>query len=500
MRGRMPVMAASDDTPDRSRRRLLQAGAAVAWPAVLLPASAHAAAIPRNGHGDPGVRTAIGDGPVANAALAAFARAVAALKALPAQDPRSWTAIARQHRDFCPHHNWWFLPWHRAYLHYFEACCRSVLGDPGFRVPYWDWSRQPRLPAPFWAARGALHHARRDASAADALARELAGPEVVAEVVGSEIDVVLYGAATQSNDQVEMAGAGKFEGGPHNAVHAFIGGTMATTLAPTDPAFWPHHANVDRIWASWLHEHQGRVPQEARWHAHRLAAFHDPATGGMVSPPTSATLDADAFGARYDRHELPLRRARPAPRPLRARLRRFDAATDPRLPTLVAEAATGDAAATLRLRFASTPAFAAALDAALHGARTGTRTTGAVLLRLHGLRRVGAASVRVRLAAAGDHGAPGAPPGADTAGHVATLAFFGDDHHRPGHVGHGTEDGGEVVLDATAALAAVAAVAQPWTTVDLDLWLHAVDLSPSAVSGRAPVTVAIRRATLAALR
>ena len=65
--------------------------------------------------------------------LKGYKKAVELMKKLPASDPRSWKAQAKIHNDFCPHNNWWFLPWHRAYLFYFEQVCRDVLGDAPLR-------------------------------------------------------------------------------------------------------------------------------------------------------------------------------------------------------------------------------------------------------------------------------------------------------------------------------------------------------------------------------
>ena len=36
-------------------------------------------------------------------------------------DPRNWTNQANIHLNSCPHGNWYFLPWHRAYLMSLEA-------------------------------------------------------------------------------------------------------------------------------------------------------------------------------------------------------------------------------------------------------------------------------------------------------------------------------------------------------------------------------------------
>src|SRR5262245_48458449 len=46
--------------------------------------------------------------------ITTYRAAVAAMKALPATDPRNWNAQAEIHFNFCPHGNWFFLPWHRA--------------------------------------------------------------------------------------------------------------------------------------------------------------------------------------------------------------------------------------------------------------------------------------------------------------------------------------------------------------------------------------------------
>src|SRR5207244_3970381 len=49
------------------------------------------------------------------------------------------------------HGNWWFLPWHRGYLYYFERIVRKMSGSDTFRLPYWPWEKdgQNVLPVPF---------------------------------------------------------------------------------------------------------------------------------------------------------------------------------------------------------------------------------------------------------------------------------------------------------------------------------------------------------------
>ena len=79
--------------------------------------------------------------------LDSYARAVRAMLALPPEDPRNWYRQAIVHTLDCPHGNWWFLPWHRGYLGWFEQICRELSRDPYFALPYWDWTAEPRMPA-----------------------------------------------------------------------------------------------------------------------------------------------------------------------------------------------------------------------------------------------------------------------------------------------------------------------------------------------------------------
>lgn len=87
--------------------------------------------------------------PKAAPMLASYKKAIRAMLALPPSDPRNWYRNALTHTLDCPHGNWWFLPWHRGYLGYFEQICRELSGDPDFAMPYWDWSHNPDPSKPF---------------------------------------------------------------------------------------------------------------------------------------------------------------------------------------------------------------------------------------------------------------------------------------------------------------------------------------------------------------
>src|SRR5688500_756388 len=52
--------------------------------------------------------------------IPSYKKAVSAMLALEPTDARNWYRQAMVHLLDCPHGNWWFLPWHRAYLGWFE--------------------------------------------------------------------------------------------------------------------------------------------------------------------------------------------------------------------------------------------------------------------------------------------------------------------------------------------------------------------------------------------
>lgn len=195
--------------------------------------------------------------------LETYRKGVAAMKALPASDKRSWSYWVGIHNKYCPHRNWYFLPWHRAYLVGLENIIRSLTKTPSFAVPYWDWTSLPRLPEAFTAVMwgsvaNPLLDTTRLAAPTDTLPAELVGQPVM-DAIYAVTDYELFGtsrpkgqSSLSSSWQRKVGVQGTLESTPHNGVHNWMGGNMATMLSPTDPLFYLHHANCDRIWASWI--------------------------------------------------------------------------------------------------------------------------------------------------------------------------------------------------------------------------------------------------------
>ena len=159
-----------------------------------------------------------------------------------------------------------FLPWHRAYLYYFEMAMRDQV--PGVTVPWWDWTLRPprqnglpgifatRLvaarPNPLYSFRMRLPTARppvnrdtvRDLDAASALP----GKAAVEKVLTGNLDFSSFTRALEEN--------------LHDDVHGWVSGDMGVvTLAAYDPIFWSHHSMIDRLWWLWqVRNGNGNMP------------------------------------------------------------------------------------------------------------------------------------------------------------------------------------------------------------------------------------------------
>ena len=105
-----------------------------------------------------------------------YAKAIAKMQERPLTDSRSWRYQAAVHEfngnaapdeipadadtywNQCQHHSWFFLPWHRWYLLYFEAVIIDAIKELGgphetWALPYWNYSdgsaKALRLPKSF---------------------------------------------------------------------------------------------------------------------------------------------------------------------------------------------------------------------------------------------------------------------------------------------------------------------------------------------------------------
>jgi tyrosinase len=247
--------------------------------------------------------------------LVALRRAVAAMKALPPSDPRNWIRFADIHRTFCPHGNWYFLPWHRAYILSFERICRQLSRKADFALPYWDWTADRRFPAAFSAGNrnsNPLNHPRPGVANGFRLTDDMVGSQVISRIMQSP-DFEAFGNtrprgqdSTEARWQRRAGSATEFEFNPHNSVHQAVGGNMALIpLASRDPIFYLHHANVDRLWTDWNRRGNANSP-DPLW---RDFAFNRNFVNPNGSPWNVAAVgelsSTPALGYRYDDDDGP---------------------------------------------------------------------------------------------------------------------------------------------------------------------------------------------------
>lgn len=201
------------------------------------------------------------------AQLAAFRSAMTQAQAI--SDDRGYANHAGVHGlplpVYCTHGTELFLPWHRAYLYYFERALRDFV--PGIAHPFWDWSRTRSIPAAYNAAKdpeggpNPLHHSTMsDAAFKQAQQSTL---EPVAKLPAKTFRQPGPGEALPTpkalDDLLKISDFFSFSSALesiHGGLHGWVGGHMNwVPTAAFDPVFWAHHAQVDRLWRIWQLRH-----------------------------------------------------------------------------------------------------------------------------------------------------------------------------------------------------------------------------------------------------
>jgi tyrosinase len=180
-----------------------------------------------------------------------------------------------------------FLPWHRELLLRLEKDLNQVSQSTDLSIPYWDWTEDFSNPeqSPLWDDRlmggngdkekGYLVTTGRFSKWQ--LVRQF-GPKkrpdgrIVAGTLPEKSKIFrLMNIRTYDTSDWNTSSLNSFrnflegsmpistrsEPEMHNRVHVWIGGNMSLGSSPSDPVFYLHHANIDRIWASWQRKHFG---------------------------------------------------------------------------------------------------------------------------------------------------------------------------------------------------------------------------------------------------
>ena len=274
--------------------------------------------------------------------LLSYQDAIIKMRALPDEHPHSWKTQFEIHGKLCEHRSWFFLPWHRAYLYYYEDIIRELSGNENFALPYWDWSAHPELPTSFREEGSPLHHPRAitdtstpwlESTIPSEIERQLEST-VFTVIFGQEADTISTRTLADGTLKVTLNRfrSGALEGGAHNIIHSKLGGKRppwsdmgATEMAANDPIFWCHHANVDRLWAEWNEGGEGNRMAMAnsispKWSDHVFEDHFYDRKGNIVSVMVDTLVSTYKLGNetlregyRYQTQEElePLASARP---------------------------------------------------------------------------------------------------------------------------------------------------------------------------------------------
>ncbi|GIM91836.1 tyrosinase family protein [Paractinoplanes toevensis] len=272
----------------------------------------------------------------------AYAVAIAAMKALPRDDPRSLVyqcavhggAVEDRFLNQCQHFTWYFLPWHRMYLYWFEQIARKFIQDSAavddetkatWALPYWNYTDnrpagtvlQPGalpfrdvLPEPFRIpgnsgnalfvpgrnvslSRGGRIDPRSTSTQRALSETDFSRPPMPGIPPG-------FGGPSVGLHHDFSGSQGALESSPHGGVHVAVGGLMGRqNQAALDPIFWLHHANIDRLWETWRTQFKGENPTGADWLDTDTFFFHD-ADGNEVHQTVREVVETLDLNYEYE--------------------------------------------------------------------------------------------------------------------------------------------------------------------------------------------------------
>ncbi|KAK4386792.1 Polyphenol oxidase II, chloroplastic [Sesamum angolense] len=187
--------------------------------------------------------------------ISRFNLALQRMRDLPDSDPRSFMQQANVHCAYCNgaytypsgtgsqrleiqvHNCWLFFPSHRWYLYFFERILGSLINDPTFAMPYWNWDSPPD---------NNLNPTETALNNCAIMHNEM--------IRNANLLEDFMGRPYRRGDPINP-GAGTHEAGSHTAIHIWGGDPRQPTgedlgnfySAGRDPLFYAHHANVDRM-------------------------------------------------------------------------------------------------------------------------------------------------------------------------------------------------------------------------------------------------------------
>ena len=411
----------------------------------------------------PGVRENVADMDDNHPTIKSYHKAVKAMKKLKSTDPLSWTFQANMHGvpqdrgdhaawKWCQHGNWWFLPWHRGYLYFFELIVRKMSEDDQFRLPYWAWEQpgQNVLPMPFRNPgtnrdSNPLHDESRSSAnsgkpiqpggrnSSGSFYLDWMAAKRKTKFTHSEA-ALSYGGLKQPRTVLPAKPNGSEHGGmesnAHDLIHVAVNGRMGDpATAAQDPIFWLHHANVDRLWNRWLDVRGHDLPSDKDWYDQEFPFYNEQGKREVMDVATIIRLCGLHY--RYDDDErVPLIA-------MAAQLPQEGEIVEPTVIKLASAQpmlALGTTPFTKKLSFADEAK--PKLMAALSGATAQNVEPPAVILQVEGIVAPKTANVvyEVFVRKIGDD--------SSTTTYVGTISFFGRRKGDHGHDNHAPDGDG----------------------------------------------------------
>ncbi|XP_073156149.1 polyphenol oxidase I, chloroplastic-like [Henckelia pumila] len=302
--------------------------------------------------------------------------AIERMKALPADDPRSFTQQANIHCAYCNtayfqagqdsiklqvHNSWLFFPFHRWYLYFYERILGKLIDDPTFALPFWNWDNPKGMSMPpmFVDPKSAIYDSKRNqdhTKPGAVVDLGMTGNTDPLQLVANNLTIMQTEMIRGNSEAIDFMGKpyqqgtqpdpgpGSSERGSHTAVHVWVGDPRETLgedmgnfySAGRDPLFYCHHANVDRMWTLWQYFlPSAKVPDKKITDPDFLDAafvFYDE-NAQLVRVTVKDSLDNLKLGFEYERIDLPWLDYRPPPQTAKARIARL-ASTAPKAETL----------------------------------------------------------------------------------------------------------------------------------------------------------------------
>ncbi|XP_026421339.1 aureusidin synthase-like [Papaver somniferum] len=284
--------------------------------------------------------------------VAKYNKAIAIMKSLPYDDPRSFRRQADIHCIFCTgaynqqhsnslmkiHRSWMFFPWHRMMIYFHERILGSLIGDDTFALPFWNWDSPEGMHVPDMFLNGSFVDTERDSSHLppqvvdvnfDEQERGLGHEEQKAYNVGfmytqmisaAKKPELFMGFPYKAGGDGYCNAPGTVEDAPHNTLHYWTGSNLnperenmgAFYSAARDPIFYSHHSNIDRLWEVWRElRSSNNVPEDSDWLDTHFF-FHNEKSQ-LVRVKTRDVLDVTKLRYTFDWVENPWINARPKP-------------------------------------------------------------------------------------------------------------------------------------------------------------------------------------------